>query len=81
MRERKYLEFRLRQEDEPFLERLPLPQSESIRLLHSGLTYNAAAAQLNIPLNTLRTRVHRGRVSVIAMRAVAAQQQEEANGA
>lgn len=73
MNQRKYLEFRLRQEDEPFLERLPLPQSESIRLLHSGLTYNAAAAQLNIPLNTLRTRVHRGRASIIAMRAAAEQ--------
>lgn len=83
MRKRKYLEFKLRKEaDELHLQKLPLLQSEPIRLIHGGgMSYEAAAAQLNIPINTLKTRVHRGRASIIAMRAAAEQQQEETNGA
>lgn len=66
---RKYLEFVLRESDEEHLEKLPLIQSEPIRLIHSGLSYEAAAAQLGIPVNTLKTRVHRGRDKVTTMRA------------
>lgn len=66
---RKYLEFVLRESDEEHLEKLPLIQSEPIRLVHGGMSYEAAAAQLNIPVNTLKTRVHRGRDKVTVMRA------------
>jgi DNA-directed RNA polymerase specialized sigma24 family protein len=73
--QRKYLKFKLRKKvDEPHLQKLPLLQSEPIRLIHcGGMSYEAAAAQLNIPINTLKTRVHRGRASIIAMRAAAEQ--------
>lgn len=66
---KKYQKFVLKESDEQHLEKLPLIQSEPIRLVHSGIGYQAAAAQLNIPVNTLKTRIHRGRDKITTLRA------------
>ena len=60
--------FVLRQADEPLLEKIPERFVQPLRLAHTGIGYKSVAEQLNIPLNTAKTRVHRARQKLLHLR-------------
>lgn len=64
-REQKFLRFKLTPEDVALLDQLPAPQREAI--LCDG-TYQERAAKLNIPVGTVRSRLHRARAALEALR-------------
>jgi DNA-directed RNA polymerase specialized sigma24 family protein len=64
-REQKYFRFQLVAGDMELLEQMPAPFREA--LLASG-TYQERAARLGIPVGTLRSRLHRARAALEALR-------------
>jgi DNA-directed RNA polymerase specialized sigma24 family protein len=64
-RQQKYLRFELQPGDMELLDHLPAPQREA--LLCSG-NYQERADKLGIPLGTLRSRLHRARAALEALR-------------
>jgi hypothetical protein len=65
--------FVLRETDKPHLEKIPAKLTEPLRLVHARNSYEQVAAELAIPLNTVKTRVHRARERVLRMRLEALQ--------
>ena len=64
-REQKFLRFRLEAGDMELLDQMPAPYRDA--LLASG-SYKERAERLNIPLGTLRSRLHRARAALEALR-------------
>ena len=64
-REQKFLRFKLEPGDYALLDQLPAPQREV--LLTDG-SYQSRAEKLNIPVGTLRSRLHRARAALEALR-------------
>ena len=64
-REQKFFRFKLEPADMELLDQLPAAQREA--LLSEG-SYQDRAARLNIPLGTLRSRLHRARAALEALR-------------
>jgi DNA-directed RNA polymerase specialized sigma24 family protein len=64
-REQKYLRFTLQPGDTHLLDQLPAPQREA--LLCDG-SYVERAEKLGIPVGTLRSRLHRARAALEALR-------------
>jgi hypothetical protein len=60
-----FLRFKLEPGDEKFINRLP--EEQRVLLLAEG-TYLAKATRLNIPVGTVRSRLHRARTAVARMR-------------
>jgi len=59
--------------DDDHLGKLPPEQLAAVHTIDVlGFGYEAAAAYLGIPIGTVKTRTHRGRAKVIALRAAAA---------
>lgn len=65
-RPQKYLNFRVQPEDHALLASLPEPQRDV--LLTDGI-YEERARQLGIPVGTVRSRLHRARAALEALRA------------
>lgn len=58
--------------DDAHLEKLPKDQLAAVHTVDVlGFRYEAASAYLAIPMGTVKTRVHRGRAKVIALRETA----------
>lgn len=70
--------FTLAKTDEPFLAQIDPVIVAALRAAHSGDRYTVAAATLGIPVNTLKTRVHRCRQLVMSFRARAAAEARKA---
>ena len=70
-RAQKYTGFALRPGDEELLEQLSTQQQE---ILRSKGTYNDLAATFGVAVGTIRSRLHRARASLSALRERATQQ-------
>jgi DNA-directed RNA polymerase specialized sigma24 family protein len=64
-RPQKYMGFALQPSDEELLEQLSLQQRE---ILTSKGTYNDLAATFGVAVGTIRSRLHRARASLAALR-------------
>lgn len=71
--------FVLRETDAHHLEQIPEQFAHALRAAHAGHgSYKVAAEDLGIKLNTLKTRVHRGRQMVQKLRDKSVENQEAA---
>lgn len=59
---------KLTSSDAPHIDKLPQHFRSVIRRFANGETYAAIAAAENLPLNTVKSRINRGRRAVAAMR-------------
>lgn len=59
--------FRLRESDKPLLEKLT--DNEQIILRQGGGKIRSIAGYLDLPIGTVKSRMHRARTKLIAMRA------------
>jgi transposase-like protein len=64
--------FVLRKSDAVHMDQLPQRLAAALRLVHQGMSYRDASAALAIPINTVKTRVHRAREKIIHLRGAAA---------
>lgn len=55
--------------DEPHLEKVPARMVEPLRLAHAGNGYDWIADQLQVPIGTVKSRIFRARVQILALRA------------
>lgn len=61
--------FKLRGTDYPHLQKIPERLVRPLCLLHAGgNTYHSIAAELNIPLGTVKSRISRARERIIQLR-------------
>lgn len=74
-REQRYFRFRLEPADVALMDQLP--EEQRAALLSDG-SYRDRAGKLNIPIGTLRSRLHRGRAALQALRDDAARDQAPA---
>ncbi len=65
--------FVLKAEDELLLAQMPACLAAALRKVHEPCNYVSAALELNIPIGTVKSRVHRARAKVIRLRANAAE--------
>lgn len=64
--------FALAKADLPYLDKLPAYFAKPIKLLHfEKMNYAEIAADLAIPLGTVKSRIHRGRAAIQRMRNLA----------
>lgn len=63
--------FVLRGADEAFMEKISPILVAALRKIHSPTSYEQAALDLNLPVGTVKSRVHRARVQVLHWRDVA----------
>lgn len=65
--------FVLHASDREYLTKIPTEQCKLIQLLHDEkMSYEAIAKQTELSPGTVKSRIHRGRANIIAMRAKAA---------
>lgn len=61
-------DFVLRADDEPHLAKVVPRLVEALRAVHAGDSYETACGKLQIPIGTLKSRVHRARFQVMKLR-------------
>jgi predicted DNA-binding protein (UPF0251 family) len=61
-------DFILHKSDDIHLTKVRECEAVALRSVHSGIRYEVAAKNLGIPINTLKTRVHRARKIVLTLR-------------
>ncbi len=68
-------DFILKADDEVFLAKINPDLVEALRTVHppESVSYERAAADLNIPIGTVKSRVNRARAAVLRMRQNAAE--------
>lgn len=63
--------------DEPYLKQIPERLTKPLCLAHAGNSYDNIAADLRIPLGTVKSRINRARERVLKMRIDAANLEKE----
>lgn len=73
--------FVLLDSDEPHLKNVQADFAAPLKLAHAGNGYDWIADQLKIPLGTVKSRISRARRQILRMRFVAAQRDQQLEGA
>lgn len=73
--------FVLYESDDPFLKNIQADFAAPLKLAHAGNGYDWIAAELKIPLGTVKSRISRARRQILRMRFVAAQGDQQLEGA
>lgn len=63
--------FKLLETDKPFLEKIPEPMAQCLRLLNQGFPYPGIAQDLQVPIGTVKSRINRARAKILHLRAAA----------
>ncbi len=70
--------FTLYPSDAPHISKLQTHYAEALALFRENSNYETMAAAANVPIGTIKSRLHRARAAIVEMRAKAAKPAEAA---